>query len=511
MIRRFFPTGFIDRRWRHMALVPLLFFVLALAFRSFSFVAAVIDTDEGLYMLQAREWLRGGWPLVAVWDMHPVGAPAIFAAVMAIFGDGIWVLRALGAACVAGTATALFSAVRFTGGPPALGLAAGGLYIAHSGLLGGLATNTEILFTPLTSWAMAIGLRSTVRALEKNQPPSQWDIVLTGLLIGGALSIKPVTFFEGCLAWLLLVGPAYRAGLMDLRRLAAAALLYAMICALPTVIFGLVYFWRGEFDLFVEGAFLAPLRYAGKRLSLGDSFRFALVAVLSLLWAFLLALPALLRPRNQHGPLALLRRFGFLWFLAASAAVIMPGQFYQHYFLIWLPPLSLLAALGARHLARMLRPGVVVLGFQLLVGAIALDAWRVAALPRLERGIGLGAPDPVRRTAEAVMQEIDPGDAIWVINYHPTVYVLADAALPTRYAFPAHLAGPYYRVTGIDSYAEITRILESHPRVLVLDRGWWPTIRRRAAVLVEAALEEQYELVATVPEERGPVEIWRLR
>ena len=29
--------------------------------------------------------------------------------------------------------------------------------------------------------------------------------------------------------------------------------------------------------------------------------------------------------------------------------------------------------------------------------------------------------------------------------------------------------------------------------------------------LIEAALEEQYELVTTVPEERGPVEIWRLR
>jgi hypothetical protein len=47
--------------------------------------------------------------------------------------------------------------------------------------------------------------------------------------------------------------------------------------------------------------------------------------------------------------------------------------------------------------------------------------------------------------------------------------------------------------------------------VLVIDRGWWPNVRRRAAILIEAALEEQYELVATVPEERGPVEIWRLR
>jgi hypothetical protein len=200
-----------------------------------------------------------------------------------------------------------------------------------------------------------------------------------------------------------------------------------------------------------------------------------------------------------------------IWFVAATFAVALPGQFYQHYFLIWLLPLSVLAALGARQLARYLRPGMVVIGFQVLIGAVALDAWRVAALPRLDRGIGLGAPDPVRRTAAAVRAEIDPGDPIWVVNYHPVVYVLAEAAVSTRYAFPAHLAGPFYRVTGIDSYAEITRILESHPRVLVIDRGWWPSVRRRAAILIEAALDEQYELVASIPEERGPIEIWRLR
>jgi hypothetical protein len=93
-------ASFIDRRWRHPALVPVFFFTLALLLRVFSFVAAVIDTDEGLYMLQAREWLDGHWPIVAVWDMHPVGAPAIFAVFMAIFGDDIWVLRTLGAVCV---------------------------------------------------------------------------------------------------------------------------------------------------------------------------------------------------------------------------------------------------------------------------------------------------------------------------------------------------------------------------------------------------------------------------
>ena len=196
-----FLTHLLDRRWRHPALVPLFFLALALLLRSFSFVAAVIDTDEGLYMLQAREWLDGNWPIVAVWDMHPVGAPAIFAVFMAIFGDDIWVLRALGAACVAAAASALFSAVRYAGGPPALGLAAGVLYIAHSGLLGGLATNTEILFAPMVGWAMALGLRGAVDALERSKAPRWRDMVVIGVLIGAALTLKPVTVFEGALAW----------------------------------------------------------------------------------------------------------------------------------------------------------------------------------------------------------------------------------------------------------------------------------------------------------------------
>ena len=87
----------------------------ALVLRGPSFVPAVIDIDEGLYMLQAREWLRGGLPYVAAWDMHPVGAPTLFALAMGLFGDGIWVLRGLGAACVGATALALVTIARGCG------------------------------------------------------------------------------------------------------------------------------------------------------------------------------------------------------------------------------------------------------------------------------------------------------------------------------------------------------------------------------------------------------------
>ncbi|MFN7194862.1 MAG: hypothetical protein ACK5UV_00045, partial [bacterium] len=87
----------------------------ALLLRGLSFAQAVIDIDEGLYMLQAREWLRGGWPYVAVWDMHPVGAPAIFALVMATLGETIWALRLAAALAVAAAAGALLAIARRLG------------------------------------------------------------------------------------------------------------------------------------------------------------------------------------------------------------------------------------------------------------------------------------------------------------------------------------------------------------------------------------------------------------
>ncbi|MBX6744723.1 MAG: hypothetical protein IRY87_22050, partial [Acetobacteraceae bacterium] len=44
-------------------LVPAVMLLASLGLRALGFLPAVIDTDEGLYMVQAREWLRGGWPL----------------------------------------------------------------------------------------------------------------------------------------------------------------------------------------------------------------------------------------------------------------------------------------------------------------------------------------------------------------------------------------------------------------------------------------------------------------
>src|SRR3954469_23938452 len=48
-----------------VAAIPLMMLLAALVLRALGFLISVIDTDEGLYLVQAQAWLRGDWPLVA--------------------------------------------------------------------------------------------------------------------------------------------------------------------------------------------------------------------------------------------------------------------------------------------------------------------------------------------------------------------------------------------------------------------------------------------------------------
>jgi 4-amino-4-deoxy-L-arabinose transferase-like glycosyltransferase len=492
--------------------VPLVMLVAALLLRATSFLPSVIDTDEGLYILQARDWLRGGWPYVAVWDMHPVGAPALIAAAMTLLGESIAAVRFLGALAVAATGTMLFLAVRVVGAPRVVGLAAGLIYIAQTALLGGLATNTEILFAPFVAGAMVLALQAAARAWLAGQAPGWRTSLAIGGLIGLALTIKPVVVPTGCLAFVALVLPAWWRGLIRPGRVLGMAAGYTLACAGPTLLIGLAYAARGEFGALWDGAILAPLRYVGEPIGAIETGRRVVAATLVVLFPFLLAVVALLpggaaRP-EARGPGRLLAIIGVLWFLAASACVAMPGMYFQHYFLIWLPPLSLLAALGARRLSRLFRPGLAALAFAGVVGAVAVDAWLDALVPRIEQG---ARPDAPRRVAAAIAREIVPGEPIFIANYHPVVYVLARAAVPTRYAFPGHLTCAYDRITSVDADAEIARVLATRPRIVVVDRGWWGAMRRRAAALIANALDQNYVRVASIEEERGPVEIWRRR
>lgn len=499
---------------RDAAALALLVLAVVLI-RLVSFVPAVVDTDEGLYMVQAREWLRGGWPLVAAWDMHPVGAPAMFALAFLVFGPSVEAARLLGLVCVSLTACGLYAASRVAGAPRAVGIGAGLLYAAQSVLLSGVCTNTEILMAPFMTAAMVVALRAARRTLgPEAAAPGFGAVVAAGLPVGCALLIKQVAFPGGCLAFAVLVGPALARGLLPWRRLLAMAALYAVLCAGPFLLMGFAYWTQGWLDHYLDGSLLAPFRYAQERVPGAEAMRRILSSVTVLGLALALALPALAawRPRALTEPVGLLSGFALLWFVVASLAIAAPGFYFNHYFLLWLPSLSLLAAIGAWRLAQgMAVPARRRAAFAGLVGLLAADAWLAEIHHRVERGPGLFLPDPVRQVAAQVAAAAGPDGDAFIANYHPSVYVIAGVRVATRFPFPPHLTGVFEDLSDISTEAELERVLAARPRVIVVDRGWMHAMRPAAAAQVMAAVAAGYERFATVTEYRGPVEIWRLR
>lgn len=486
--------------------VPLLMLAVAAAARGFAFLPAVIDTDEGLYLLQARAWREGGWPFLAVWDMHPPGAPALFVLAFAVFGEHLVAVRLLGVVAVAVTSSLLVALARGLAAGRAAALAAGLVYAGQSSLLSGLATNTEILFAPFVVAALLIGVRAVGEAHKR--AVGFGPLVAMGLLIGFALLIKQVVFFEGCFAFAVAVLPSLLSRRLSLFGLFGRAATYAVACALPMVLLFAMYAAMGAADVLWDALVLAPLRYHADAIPADVRFWAIMTPLVTLVPALALALVATILPRRGDG-IALL--FGWVWLGVASLAIAAPGMYFLHYFLIALPPLSLLGGLGAVRLAVTLRTPAPAVAVGVVVAVVAGYALRDEALYRLRSGAGLWRPDPPREVARVLAAELPPRVPVFLANYHVAVIFLAGMEPASRFVFPAQLTGHYAEVLPVDPDGEIARILASRPAAIVIDRGWTHVIRAEALATIEAALAEAYECAAAVPEERGPVEIWRLR
>ena len=500
---------------------PLVMLLTALLLRANSFWPSVYDWDESLYLLQAQEWLHGGWPFVSTWDIHPVGGPAMVAASLLAFGESIVSARLLGCLAVSATAWILYMIVRILGGPRVVGIGAGLLYVIHTAILAGLSTNTELLFAPFICAALAIG----VYALRAQTVLSWRSLIAMGLIVGWALTIKQVVLPLGCLSFAIPILSAYVRGSLPFRRGIVMAAAYALLCGTPTLAFALTYFLKGELTAFLDASFLAPLQYIQHPISLSAFAHQVLNACFSLCWLIVLALVAIMRIDSAHSfhEERAAINVALVWFFVGCIAVAMPGQFYDHYFLILVAPLSLLAAIGAWRVARMARLNLVAGIFTCLVFATASDIWLVRfphliRLGRLSECCMLSVantPDVPRLVANRIADELAPGESIFVFNYQPIIYFLSHAAPPTKFLFPADLVGAL-NLTGVDLDTELARILISRPRFIVVDRDRMLLVRPSAQELIESKLKADFSLVANFDEKHtnsrsstGAIELWR--
>lgn len=398
-------------------------------------------SDELFYFLAGQRMHDGLLPYVDVWDRK---GPALFLTYYLIAGvsRSVWAYQI--AAWIFASATAFVIAriaLRFTGLQGAL--TAGGVYLFSLALFGGAGGQSPVFYNLWMAFAVLLVLRGEWRGMVAG-------MALAGLAIAYKQSAAPEALFLGLAALWQLRQDGTKGDALVRR-----ALLLAVAGSLPFVLFALFYLAAGHFDAFWQAMVTSNLHKAYN--PVGDHWvRVAALAKLSspLLLGAIAGLAL--------GEKAMPRLFLGGWIVAALIGFVSVPNFYEHYLLPVLVPLSAAsAALFNR-------------------GAVGLGAATAAALV-------FAANSPMfaftkRAEARAAMDAIaadirarGPKPRLFVYEGPVWLYAMVDSYPPSPLLNNFHLYFPPEEgVSQFDSAAEVQRNLAWKPDVIVTYNNWEP-------------------------------------
>jgi len=532
------------------ALALLFFGLAALLLRSPTLLRSVIDWDESLYFLMAESWRAGNLPYTTLFDNKPIGIYAIFALFQCLFGDDIASMRLASMVAVMATAFFVYKITdrivpAETEARYAFAGFAGILYILCSVLNGGMASNTELFFSPFVCCALYMAL--------KRRPATRRPTVssfLIGMVAGSACLVKPVAVFEaGAIVFALVhggaVGQDFTAGgghavgngvMYRAWRLTATSVRlgapFVLGIFFPVVLVVLLYAAARQLPLLIETNVWANLRRIADPFNAHRAARtLAEQALCAPLYfgALLLFRDALydvfFRNRSSTGwrPNAM-RWLLVTWIAGAFTGVVVGKSFFPHFLLQPLPALCVATAwvLAQRLTGRRQHPAIhggdgaapirlvlvfVVLGLASGAAAIAEGTLMPVSYHREDAGIGWLKDTPAQ-IAAAIAPELarSPEEILYVLDYEPIIYSLAHAAPPTRYAFPPFLIDRHdAELPGVDADQEVERILARCPMFIVRTRdiqGPMDPLRRNDDVYrrVNREMTDRYVPVKQFPE-----------
>ncbi len=423
-------------RWKSNLAGLLALAAVTVVLRAPSFVYPIMDIDEGSYAAIACRMMTGGLPYR---DGVENKFPAIFYLYTAVFGlfgrydmravHAFAALAALGTALGAGAIAANLARRRGADEDAARRARwlAAILYAVFSTTYEPklLAANTELFAVLPASLAVLVYLRA------RGRPAA---FFATGVLAGGALLFKQVA---GLLLVALAADRLIRGALRrELRRavtdLALVGLGVVAVAGGVAVIFwrqgilgdALFWSWTYIFQHYLPAA-------AGSGGFVARLFKCFL--------PFALAMSPLLflggRVRGRAGALVV-----WLWLAAMTGAALIGGRMYGHYFLLTVPPLSVLAGVGGAEWLAAASTGQ----RRRLAALVATMACGFLAAAWLFRGATDSwlTLNPDYRLASAyVRARTQPDDRLFVWGWFPALYVDADRCPASRFVYTHLLSG----------------------------------------------------------------------
>jgi hypothetical protein len=468
--------------------VLFLFVLLVLFLRLASFFYSTLSWDESLYLLIAKKMFEGHPPYSVVWDNKPPGIYLLFATGLSTFGHSVFSIRLL--ACIFATLTCFFlyltgSLIRENG--KIIGFLAGCFYALTSAALNeGMSANSETFITLFATAAFYLFSRRLPYRDNFNKQ-TYLQIFLVGLILGIGFEIKFVVLFD-LLPILLILGIAilgHNQGKQKYLTLVKSLLVLGIGFLIPFTIATLYFISIGEAGSYLYANFTAnKLRTQGNSFSwhhLSDAVFLTLVPSNPIMW-FCLPLATI----NLLFRKKIDQKEGWIIFATISWSMIVllaivtsfSEHLYSHYFLQLHPALSLVSAYI---LTRLFLPGI---GFirslsqrKRYVGILVVLAILVFNLGK--EPVLLGAKhiyfryvkgmdnwlDTPAAIAEYISPKIAKDDFIYVADYQPIIYYLANAEMPSRYAYPPFLVirKDMPNITGVKPLQELDQIMKKRP------------------------------------------------
>ena len=466
----------------------------------------LIDVDEQFYLLVGDRMLHGALPYVDIWDRKPIGTFLLYAAIRLLGGGGIVEYQLVASAFVAATAVTIATIARRISSPRAA-LVAGLAYVPALAMNGGAGGQTPVFYN--LPMALAALILIDLAMARRDPATIRRRGMRAMLLVGVAMQIKYTALFEGLYFGLALLALSWRAAP---RRpgILADMLLWVAVALLPTLAALAYYAAIGALPAFFYANFVSIAeRNPGALSERMEDLRHIIVRITPFL-ATIAAGEWLLR---RDGAPWLRRRggrdghlFAIGWLAAALLGFAAFGTFYPHYALPLLVPLAVASAPCFTIVHRQIGRAMGTFVLAVLFIAYPLDA------AKLERRHGDAADaDALAGVIAAHMQ----GRCPYVFSGDPIDYYLADACLPSRWPFPAHLSLAHEaKALGVDPIVETKRIMDGRPPVVVDRTGTGADANPVVDHLVRSRLVHDYRLIYARPNRDEPNEVdqvWALR
>ncbi|MCE5323135.1 glycosyltransferase family 39 protein [bacterium] len=463
------PTG---RYWGWIAISLIVLFIAIIRIR---LLATPLERDEGEYAYMGQLMLQGIAPYKLACNMKFPGTYAAYAIIMAIFGQSISGVH-LGL-LLANAATII---LMFLLGWRLFGQLAGVVAGATYGILS-LSSSFLGQAGHATHFVVLAALGGTLLLLKAIDSGKRSHLFLSGLLFGLAILMKQsgVFFCVFAVVYLFFTWRKNGSANRRIRLLNLGILLLGII--LPVGITFLILWCTGVFDKFWFWTFTYAREYSSQIPSSAAPgvFWSAITRAIGpggVLWIISgFGLIALLLDRNARS------KAGFVvLFLVCAFLTVCPGFYFRnHYFIQFIPALSLLAGVAVSSCRRMLYTSKVPKVISVLPVVIFIAAFAYTVDCQKDVFFTL-SPDQVCsktytinpfpeavKIADYIKRHTDKNDTIAVIGSEPEIYFYSGRHSATSYIYT-------YSLMEEQKYASdmqrdmIGEIDEAKPKFIVL-------------------------------------------